>query len=48
MFFAAWPALGLAEARAEIAAEPVIEAAGRAVTLWPDDPVRPGGVVIVH
>jgi hypothetical protein len=36
-FVCAWPARGIAESRAEIDAGSILEAAGRAVTFWPDD-----------
>jgi hypothetical protein len=36
-FVCAWPGRGIAESRAEIDAGSILEAAGRAVTLWPDD-----------
>jgi hypothetical protein len=32
-----WPARGIAESRVEIDAGSILEAAGRAVTLWPDN-----------
>jgi hypothetical protein len=32
-----WPARAIAESRAEIDAGSILEAAGRAVTLWPDE-----------
>jgi hypothetical protein len=35
-FVCAWPARGIPESRAEIDAASILEAAGRAVTLWPD------------
>jgi hypothetical protein len=36
-FVCAWPGGGIAESRAEIDAASILEAAGRAVTLWTDD-----------
>jgi hypothetical protein len=36
-FVCEWPSRGIAESRAEIDAGLILEAAGRAVTLWPDD-----------
>lgn len=36
-FVCEWPGRGIAESRAEIAAASILEAAGRAVNLWPDD-----------
>jgi hypothetical protein len=36
-FVCAWPSRGIAESRAEIDAASIREAAGRAVTLWPDN-----------
>jgi hypothetical protein len=36
-FVCEWPSRGIAESRAEIDARLILEAAGRAVTLWPDD-----------
>jgi hypothetical protein len=36
-FVCAWPSRGIAESRAEIDAGVILQAAGRAVTLWPDD-----------
>jgi hypothetical protein len=36
-FVCAWPGRGIAESRAEIDAASILEAAGRAVTLWPDN-----------
>jgi hypothetical protein len=36
-FVCEWPGRGIAESRAEIDAGLILDAAGRAVTLWPDD-----------
>jgi hypothetical protein len=36
-FVCAWPARGIAESRAEIDAGSILEAAGRALTLWAGD-----------
>ena len=36
-FVCAWPGRGIAESRAEIDAASILEAAGRALTLWPDN-----------
>jgi hypothetical protein len=36
-FVCEWPGRGIAESRAEVDAGLILEAAGRAVTLWPDD-----------
>jgi hypothetical protein len=36
-FVCEWPARAIAESRAEINAGSILEAAGRTVTLWPDD-----------
>ena len=36
-FVCEWPARGIPESRAEIDAGVILEAAGRAVTLWPDE-----------
>jgi hypothetical protein len=36
-FVCEWPARGIAESRAEIDAGSILEAAGRAVTFWPDE-----------
>ncbi|MFL6222641.1 MAG: hypothetical protein ACJ75K_07385, partial [Actinomycetes bacterium] len=36
-FVCEWPARGIAESGAEIDAGSILEAAGRAVTLWPDE-----------
>jgi hypothetical protein len=36
-FVCEWPGRGIAESRAEIDAGVMLDAAGRAVTLWPDD-----------
>jgi hypothetical protein len=36
-FVCEWPARGIAESRAEIDAAAILEAAGRALTLWPDE-----------
>jgi hypothetical protein len=36
-FVCEWPARGIAESRVEIDAGSILEAAGRAVTLWPDN-----------
>jgi len=36
-FVCLWPGRGIAESRAEIDAGSIVEAAGRALTLWPDD-----------
>jgi hypothetical protein len=36
-FVCAWPGRGIAESRVETDAGMILEAAGRAVTLWPDD-----------
>ena len=36
-FVCEWPARGIAESGAEIDAGSILEAAGRAVTFWPDD-----------
>jgi hypothetical protein len=36
-FVCEWPARAIAESRAEIDAGSILEAAGRAVTFWPDD-----------
>jgi hypothetical protein len=36
-FVCEWPARGIAESRAQIDAGSILEAAGRAVTFWPDD-----------
>jgi hypothetical protein len=36
-FVCEWPARAIAESRAEIDAGSILEAAGRAVTLWPDE-----------
>jgi hypothetical protein len=36
-FVCEWPARGIAESRAEIDAGLILEAAGRAVTFWPED-----------
>jgi hypothetical protein len=36
-FVCAWPARGIAESRAEIDAASILEAAGRAAILWPDN-----------
>jgi hypothetical protein len=36
-FVCEWPARGISESRAEIDAVSILDAAGRAVTLWPDD-----------
>jgi hypothetical protein len=36
-FVCEWPGRGIGESRAEIDAGLIVEAAGRAVTLWPDD-----------
>jgi hypothetical protein len=35
-FVCDWPSRGIAESRAEIDAGLILEAAGRAVTFWPD------------
>jgi hypothetical protein len=44
-FVCAWPGRGIAESRVEIDAGWILEAAGQAVTLWPDDsPGAPNGV----
>jgi hypothetical protein len=44
-FVCAWPGRGIAESRVEIDAGLILEAAGQAVTLWPDDsPGAPNGV----
>ena len=37
-FVCEWPSRGVVESRAEIDAGVILEAAGRAVTLWPHDP----------
>jgi hypothetical protein len=37
VFVCAWPSRGIAESRAEVDAGVILDAAGRAVTLWPDD-----------
>jgi hypothetical protein len=40
----AWPAAGIDEATVELDAAPIVEAAGRATELWPDErPERPDG-----
>jgi hypothetical protein len=36
-FVCEWPGRGIAESRMEPDARLILEAAGRAVTLWPDD-----------
>jgi hypothetical protein len=36
-FVCEWPGRGIAESRAKIDAALILEAAGRAVTLWPDN-----------
>jgi hypothetical protein len=36
-FVCEWPARAIAESGAEIDAGSILEAAGRAVTFWPDD-----------
>ena len=36
-FVCEWPARGIGESRAEIGAGSILEAAGRALTFWPDD-----------
>jgi hypothetical protein len=41
-FVCEWPGRGIGLSRAEIAAEEIRRAAGRAVTLWPDEPEAPG------
>lgn len=44
LIVAEWPALHLSETRAEVDADPILEAAALAVTLWPEDD-DPGGQV---
>jgi hypothetical protein len=39
-FVGEWPARGILETRAELDASLVLEAAGRALPLWPDQPPR--------
>jgi hypothetical protein len=36
-FVCEWPLRGIVETRAEIDAAPILEAAGRAEVLWPED-----------
>jgi hypothetical protein len=36
-FVCEWPGRGIAESRAELDAASILEAAGRAVTLWSDE-----------
>jgi hypothetical protein len=36
-FVCAWPAKGIAESRAEIDAQPILDAATRATVVWPDE-----------
>jgi hypothetical protein len=40
-FVCEWSGRGIAESRAEIDAASILEAAGRAVTLWPDETIWP-------
>jgi hypothetical protein len=40
VFASEWPARGISETRVEIDAGLVLEAAGRAVPIWPDQPPR--------
>jgi hypothetical protein len=36
-FVCQWPALGIPESRADVDAELILDAAARAVQLWPED-----------
>jgi hypothetical protein len=40
-FVCEWPARGIPESRAEIDGGAILQAAGRAVTLWPEEPGPP-------
>lgn len=43
-FVASWPDFGVAETRAQLDGAAIVAAAGRAVILWPEEPVfEPGG-----
>ena len=43
-FVCEWPALGIEVTRLEIDAQLVLDAAGRAEVLWPDEPRPPGAI----